>query len=132
MQRPDGAWVVVAPSYCAPAPAAPVAVVQPPPRVVARRLSGLPSLSALDLTMPGRAGPRMRGPPNFAERKERACARRFIINARQIRFPRAPLRGASGVLDPARPGMAHPVPSSKQKERDDDRALRPYPGAAAL
>jgi hypothetical protein len=36
MQRPDGAWVVVAPGYCAPPPAAPVAVVQPPPRVVAR------------------------------------------------------------------------------------------------
>jgi hypothetical protein len=36
MQRPDGAWVVVAPSYCAPPPAAPVAVVQPPPRVVVR------------------------------------------------------------------------------------------------
>jgi hypothetical protein len=35
MQRPDGAWVVVAPNYCAPPPA-PVAVVQPSPRVVAR------------------------------------------------------------------------------------------------
>jgi hypothetical protein len=40
MQRPDGAWVVVAPSYYAPAPAAPVAVVQPPPRVVARDTLG--------------------------------------------------------------------------------------------
>jgi hypothetical protein len=38
MQRPDGAWVVVAPNYCA--PAAPVAVVQPPPRVVARDTLG--------------------------------------------------------------------------------------------
>lgn len=36
LQRPDGAWVVVAPSYCARPSAAPVAVVQPPPRVVAR------------------------------------------------------------------------------------------------
>ena len=36
MQRPDGAWVVVAPGYCASPPAAPVAVVQAPPRVVAR------------------------------------------------------------------------------------------------
>jgi hypothetical protein len=38
MQRPDGAWVVVAPSYCASPP--PVAVVQPPPRVVARDTLG--------------------------------------------------------------------------------------------
>ena len=36
MQRPDGAWVVVASSYCSLPPAAPVAVVQPPPRIVAR------------------------------------------------------------------------------------------------
>jgi hypothetical protein len=30
-QRPDGAWVVVAPQYCAPAAAPPVAVAAPPP-----------------------------------------------------------------------------------------------------
>ena len=30
-QRPDGAWLVVSPEYCA-APAAPVAVAPPPPR----------------------------------------------------------------------------------------------------
>ena len=30
-QRPDGAWVVVAPQYCAPAAAPPVAVAPPPP-----------------------------------------------------------------------------------------------------
>ncbi len=38
-QRPDGAWVVVAPEYCAAPPPAPVAAVPPPPpppRVVAR------------------------------------------------------------------------------------------------
>ena len=38
-QRPDGAWVVVAPEYCAVPPPAPVAVEPPPPpppRVVAR------------------------------------------------------------------------------------------------
>ena len=37
-QRPDGAWVVVAPEYCAVPPPAPVAVAPPPPppRVVAR------------------------------------------------------------------------------------------------
>jgi hypothetical protein len=57
----------------------------------------------------------MRGSPNFAEQEERACARRFIINARQNRFPRAPLRGACGVLDPARPGMARAVPSSNRR-----------------
>ena len=32
-QRPDGAWVVVAPRFCAPPVAAPVAVVAPPPVV---------------------------------------------------------------------------------------------------
>src|SRR5438132_10463522 len=31
-QRGDGAWVVVAPAYCAPAAAPPVAVAPPPPR----------------------------------------------------------------------------------------------------
>ena len=38
-QRPDGAWIVVAPEYCAVPPPAPVAVEPPPPpppRVVAR------------------------------------------------------------------------------------------------
>jgi hypothetical protein len=31
LQRPDGAWVVVAPEHCAPAAAPPVAVAAPPP-----------------------------------------------------------------------------------------------------
>jgi hypothetical protein len=39
-QRPDGAWIVVAPEYCAAPPPAPVAVAPPPPpypaRVIAR------------------------------------------------------------------------------------------------
>ena len=38
-QRPDGAWIVVAPEYCAVPPPAPVAVEPPPPpppRVVSR------------------------------------------------------------------------------------------------
>ena len=58
----------------------------------------------------------MRGPPNFAEREERACARRFFINARQNRFPRAPLRGASGVVDPTRFGMTPAFRLSTRKE----------------
>jgi len=44
----------------------------------------------------------MRGAPNFAGRKERAGARRFIITSGKIGTSRAPLRGACGVLDPAR------------------------------
>jgi hypothetical protein len=64
------------------------------------------SLQTSHRTMPGRTGPRMRGAPNFAERKERASARRLSFDARQNRLPRAPLRGACGVLDPARPGQA--------------------------
>src|SRR4051794_25540547 len=35
-QRGDGAWVAVAPQYCAPAGAAPVAVAPPPPTRVVR------------------------------------------------------------------------------------------------
>jgi hypothetical protein len=37
-ERADGAWVVVAPEYCAPPPPAPVAVAPPPPpaRVIGR------------------------------------------------------------------------------------------------
>jgi len=35
-QRGDGAWVAVAPQYCAPAAAAPVAVAPPPPPRVVR------------------------------------------------------------------------------------------------
>jgi hypothetical protein len=53
--------------------------------------------------MQGRTGPRMRGSPNFAERKERASARRLL--SALDKFPRAPLRGADGVLDPAQPGI---------------------------
>src|SRR5207237_10490454 len=34
-----------------------------------------------------------------------ALARAGITNARQNRLPRAPLRGATGVLDPAQPGI---------------------------
>jgi hypothetical protein len=41
--------------------------------------------------------------PQFCERKVRAGARRSLVNARQNRLPHAPLRGACGVLDPARP-----------------------------
>ena len=36
-QRPDGAWVVVAPEYCAARPPAPVEVVPPPPAPVVAR-----------------------------------------------------------------------------------------------
>jgi hypothetical protein len=38
-QRGDGAWVVVAPQYCATAAAAPVEVAPPPPRMVRDELS---------------------------------------------------------------------------------------------
>ena len=55
--------------------------------------------------MPDKAASRMRGAPNFAGRKERAYAGRFVLSARQNRHPRAPLRGASAVLDPPQPGM---------------------------
>jgi hypothetical protein len=57
----------------------------------------------------------MRGPADFAERNERAKARRFIASARQNRFLRAPLRGAFGVLDPARSARcARPVFEQKE------------------
>ena len=57
----------------------------------------------------------MRGPADFAERNERAKARRFIASARQNRFLRAPLRGAFGVLDPARSAQcARPVFEQKE------------------
>jgi len=58
----------------------------------------------------------MRGPADFAERNERAKARRFIASARQNRFLRAPLRGApsASLTRPDRRGA--PAPSSKQKE----------------
>jgi uncharacterized protein (DUF736 family) len=38
-------------------------------------------------TVPGRAGSRIRGPPNFAERKERACARRSSSTLGKIGSP---------------------------------------------
>jgi len=41
---------------------------------------------------------------------------RVISNARQNRFPRAPLRGASGVVDPARFGMTPDFRLSTRKE----------------
>jgi hypothetical protein len=65
-----------------------------PRSAAVRRFSRLPSLADFDLTTPCRTGPRMGGPPNFAEREERACARPFIVDARQNRFPRAPLFAA--------------------------------------
>jgi hypothetical protein len=55
-----------------------------------------------------------------------------IINARQNRLPHVPLRGASGVLDPARFGMTRASCSSKTKGQDDDHALRPHPAASGL
>jgi hypothetical protein len=39
-----------------------------------------------------------------------------ISDARQNRFPRAPLRGASGVVDPTRPGMTPAFRLSTRKE----------------
>ena len=52
-----------------------------------------------------------------------------ISDARQIGTPAPRLRGAFGVLDPARPGMAR-RPVFTTEGRDHDRALRPHPRTA--
>jgi hypothetical protein len=62
-----------------------------------------------------RAGPRMRGAPNFAARKERASARTLLSTRGNIGSPWAPLRGAFGVLDPAQSARcARPVFETKE------------------
>jgi hypothetical protein len=53
--------------------------------------------------MPKRAASRMRGPPNFAGRKERAAARRFLFRPTKSAPPRPAFAAPAGVLDPARP-----------------------------
>src|ERR1700737_4532301 len=67
--------------------------------------------------MPDRAPPqRCRGLPQFC-RAQRARMRAPVISdARQNRFPRAPLRGASGVVDPTRPGTTPAFRLSTRKE----------------
>ena len=61
------------------------------------------------------AGPRMRGAPNFVARKERASARTLLSTRGKIGSPRAPLRGAFGVLDPAQSARcARPVFETKE------------------
>jgi hypothetical protein len=57
----------------------------------------------------------MRGSPNFAERRERACARRFMITLDKIGTPAPRCAAPPGVLDPARSGMAARLPSSTQE-----------------
>ncbi len=47
---------------------------------------------------------------------ESAHARAGIFDTRQNRFPRAPLRGASGVVDPTRFGMTPAFRFSTRKE----------------
>jgi hypothetical protein len=58
-----------------------------------------------DDAMPDRAGPRMRGSPNFAGRIERACARRYLFALGKIGSPAPRFAAPPGVLDPARSGM---------------------------
>ena len=69
-----------------------------------------PSRRNSDHAMPNRAGSRMRGLPQFCRAQRARMRAPVIIHARQNRLPRAPLRGACGVLDPARPGMTAALP----------------------
>jgi hypothetical protein len=66
--------------------------------------------------MPNRAASRMRGSPNFAERKERARARRSSSTLDKIGTPTPAPRRLLGVLDPARSGMARAFRLSQRKE----------------
>jgi hypothetical protein len=67
-------------------------------------------------TMLRRTGPRMRGPRNFAERRERACARRSLATLDKIGTPAPRSAAPAGVLDPARPGIVRTSRLQTQKE----------------
>src|ERR1700756_3177330 len=67
--------------------------------------------------MPCRAGPRIRGSPNFAERRERAAARRSSSTLAKIGSPAPRSAAPSGVLDPTRPRTPRPSRLSQRKER---------------
>ena len=70
--------------------------------------------------MPGRAGPRMRGAPNFAERKERAGARRLSLTLDKIGTPAPRSAAPHGVLDPAQSGMTR---ASRLSTTDKERSM---------
>jgi hypothetical protein len=56
--------------------------------------------------MPDRAASRMRGPPNFAERKARAFGRAgFWVSLDKIGTPAPRVAAPKGVLDPTRSVM---------------------------
>ena len=77
-----------------------------------------------------RTASRMRGPPNFAERKERAVARRLFPRSTKSAPPRpAPRRPSGASL--TRSGPTRCAPSVFTTDGGyDDHALRPHPGTA--
>jgi hypothetical protein len=58
----------------------------------------------------------MRGSPNFAERKERASARRLLSALDKIGSPAPRCAAPAGVVDPVRPGMTPAFRLSTRKE----------------
>jgi hypothetical protein len=58
----------------------------------------------------------MRGLPQFCRAQSARMRAQVICDTRQNRFPRAPLRGACGVVDPARSGMTPAFRLSTRKE----------------
>jgi hypothetical protein len=81
------------------------------------RLAGFPIIPCRPASVQGG-----HGAPNFAARNERVSAP-VMIRARQNRHPRAPLRGACGVLDPAQSGMA---PASRLLRRKENAMITLY------
>ena len=77
-----------------------------------------------------RTASRMRGAPNFAERKERAVARRLFPRSTKSAPPRpAPRRPSGASL--TRSGPSRCAPSVFTTDGGyDDHALRPHPGTA--
>jgi hypothetical protein len=66
--------------------------------------------------MPNRAASTMLRSPPILPAAESAHARASFLYARQNRFPRTPLRGACGVVDPARLAMTSAFRLSTRKE----------------
>jgi hypothetical protein len=67
--------------------------------------------------MPESVASRMRGYPNFAERRERAAARGSSSTLAKIGSPAPRSAAPGGVLDPTRPGTARASRLSQRKER---------------
>ena len=66
--------------------------------------------------MPDRAASTMRGFLQFCRAQSARMRAQVIWDTRQNRFPRAPLRGACSVVDPARSGMTPAFRLSTRKE----------------